>query len=76
MPISEEYSVPFKFHRYIIGQKGAGVRKLMEDFDVNIGIPPPEQNSDAITVSRLVLLILYIEILINLWLKSYSYKRR
>lgn len=51
VPISEEFLVPFKFHRYIIGQKGAGVRKLMEEYDVNIGIPPAEKNSDAITIT-------------------------
>ena len=51
MPQVEEVSVPYKFHRCIIGQKGSGVRKLMEEFDVNIGIPPADKNSDIITVS-------------------------
>ncbi|XP_076803941.1 vigilin-like isoform X2 [Clavelina lepadiformis] len=51
VPQVEEVSVPYKFHRYIIGQKGSGVRKLMEEFDVNIGIPPADKNSDIITIT-------------------------
>lgn len=26
--------MPFELHRYIIGQKGSGIRKMMEDFEV------------------------------------------
>uniref|UniRef100_H2ZHB2 K Homology domain-containing protein n=1 Tax=Ciona savignyi TaxID=51511 RepID=H2ZHB2_CIOSA len=50
VPTSDQIEVPYKFHRYIIGQKGLGVRKLMEDYDVTISIPPADQNSNFITV--------------------------
>jgi len=49
VPVSEEVEIPFENHRYIIGQKGAGIRKMMDDFDVNIAVPPPE-NQDSIIV--------------------------
>jgi len=51
VPISEEVSVPYKYHRYIIGQKGLEVRKLMTDYDVNISIPAADLNSDVITIT-------------------------
>ena len=38
VPVNIEVEVPFEFHRYIIGAKGAGVRALMETFDVNIKV--------------------------------------
>ncbi|XP_053378526.1 vigilin-like [Mercenaria mercenaria] len=34
--------------RYIIGQKGRDVRKLMDEYNVNISIPPQDQQSDLI----------------------------
>lgn len=49
VPISEPVEIPFENHRYIIGQKGAGIRKMMDEFDVNIAVPPPE-NQDSIVV--------------------------
>lgn len=27
--------VPFDLHRYIIGQKGSGIRKMMDEFEVS-----------------------------------------
>ncbi|XP_039250831.1 vigilin-like [Styela clava] len=51
VPISEDVEVPFKFHRYIIGQKGAEVRRMMEEYDVNISIPQADQASDFITIT-------------------------
>ena len=36
MPISEEVKVPYDYHRYVIGAKGAGVRQMMEDYDVSL----------------------------------------
>lgn len=50
IPITAEVEVPYKYHRYIIGQKGAEVRKLMNECDVNISIPAAELNSDIIKV--------------------------
>lgn len=26
--------MPFELHRYIIGQKGSGIRKMMDEFEV------------------------------------------
>ncbi|KAG0433184.1 hypothetical protein HPB47_020160 [Ixodes persulcatus] len=51
VPVSQEVEVPFKLHRFIIGQKGAGVRRLMEDHDVNISVPPQADESDVLVVS-------------------------
>jgi len=50
IPITAEVEVPYKYHRFIIGQKGAEVRKLMNECDVNISIPAADLNSDIITV--------------------------
>eukprot|EP00095_Tigriopus_kingsejongensis_P007750 snap_masked-scaffold815_size93432-processed-gene-0.6 protein:Tk07750 transcript:snap_masked-scaffold815_size93432-processed-gene-0.6-mRNA-1 annotation:"Vigilin" len=51
VPIDEEVEVPFEFHRFIIGAKGAEVRLLMERHDVNIKVPPSEQQSNAIVIT-------------------------
>jgi len=51
VPINIEVEVPYKFHRFIIGQKGVGVRKLMEENDVNIKVPSEEDKSSTIIVT-------------------------
>merc|ERR1712223_761844 len=51
VPINIEVEVPYKFHRFIIGQKGVGVRKLMEENDVNIKVPSEEDKSSTIVVT-------------------------
>ena len=51
VPITEEVPVPFDYHRFIIGGKGKDVRKMMQDYDVNISIPHPSENSDLVKVS-------------------------
>lgn len=51
VPITEEMSVPFDFHRRIIGQKGRDVRRLMDEYNVNISIPPQQEESDIIKVT-------------------------
>ena len=51
VPITAEVSVPYEFHRYIIGQKGTGVRDLMNRFDVNIRVPPQDDQFDIILMS-------------------------
>lgn len=38
VPIEREITVPFKYHRFIIGQKGEFVRSLMDENDVNIKV--------------------------------------
>lgn len=51
MPVSKEVTVPFNNHRYIIGQKGESIRQMMDEFDVNIAVPPPERQEDIIVVT-------------------------
>ncbi|WAR14750.1 VIGLN-like protein [Mya arenaria] len=51
VPITKEVIVPFDFHKNIIGQKGRDVRKLMDECNVNISIPPQQQQSDVIKVT-------------------------
>jgi predicted PilT family ATPase len=51
MPIDVEVSIPFVFHRYVIGQQGKEVRSLMRECSVNITVPPSDQQSDIIIVS-------------------------
>ncbi|XP_005104751.1 vigilin [Aplysia californica] len=50
VPVLEEVTVPFEYHKFIIGQRGRDVRKLMQDYDVNISIPPAEEQSDLVKV--------------------------
>ncbi len=46
-----QVEVPFEFHRFIIGARGAGVRNLMETNDVNIKVPSSDQQSNWIVVT-------------------------
>lgn len=52
VPIQEEVAVPYKFHRFLIGQKGEEVRRFMKTYEVNVSIPQADQESDVITVRR------------------------
>ena len=51
VPINIEVEVPYEFHRFIIGQKGVGVRQLMNEHDVNIKVPGSEEKSSTIIVT-------------------------
>lgn len=51
VPITAEVAVPYEFHRFIIGQKGMGVREMMNKFDVNIRVPSMDTHSDIILIS-------------------------
>ncbi|KAJ8418609.1 hypothetical protein AAFF_G00001080 [Aldrovandia affinis] len=53
VPLTIEVEVPFELHRYIIGQKGSGIRKMMEEYEVNIQVPAPELQSDIISITGL-----------------------
>ncbi|XP_032381010.1 high density lipoprotein binding protein a [Etheostoma spectabile] len=53
VPVTIDVEVPFELHRYIIGQKGSGIRKMMDEFEVNIQVPAPEQQSDKIFITGL-----------------------
>lgn len=50
VPIIEEVSVPFEMHRSLIGTRGSNVRELMNKFDVQIDLQPPEMKSDIIKI--------------------------
>ncbi|XP_069775955.1 vigilin-like isoform X2 [Narcine bancroftii] len=54
VPVTVDLQVPFDLHRYIIGQKGNGIRKMMEEYEVNIAVPPPDQQSDIIKITGLM----------------------
>uniref|UniRef100_W5N957 Vigilin n=1 Tax=Lepisosteus oculatus TaxID=7918 RepID=W5N957_LEPOC len=51
VPVTVDVEVPYDLHRYIIGQKGSGIRKMMEGYEVNISVPQPEQQSDTIKIT-------------------------
>lgn len=44
-------AVPFEYHGQIIGQKGAAIRQLMEECDVNISIPSPSDKKNEIKIT-------------------------
>ena len=43
--------VPKEYHGHIIGQKGHDVRRLMEDYDVNIMVPPSAEATDVLRIT-------------------------
>ena len=51
VPFTAEVAVPYEFHRFIIGQKGMGVREIMNTLDVNICVPSMDDKSDLILIS-------------------------
>ncbi|RXN04636.1 vigilin isoform X2 [Labeo rohita] len=53
VPVTIAVEVPFELHRYIIGQKGSGIRKMMDEFEVNIQVPAHELQSDVISITGL-----------------------
>uniref|UniRef100_A0A673J6X4 Vigilin n=1 Tax=Sinocyclocheilus rhinocerous TaxID=307959 RepID=A0A673J6X4_9TELE len=53
VPVTITVEVPFELHRYIIGQKGSGIRKMMDEFEVNIQVPAHELQSDIISITGL-----------------------
>lgn len=50
MPVVEEMNVPFNFHGQLIGQKGKEIRQIMEECEVTIAVPKPEERSDVIRI--------------------------
>ena len=54
VPIVDEIIIPFKFHRFIIGQKGQSVRNLMNNHNVNIAVPQAAEQSDVIRITGTV----------------------
>ncbi|CAL8135568.1 unnamed protein product [Orchesella dallaii] len=51
VPVTIEVDIPFKMHRFVIGQSGKDVRALMKVHDVHITVPPSEQQSDTIKIT-------------------------
>lgn len=51
VPVTIEVDIPFKMHRFVIGQSGKDVRAMMKDHDVHITVPPSEQQSDTIKIT-------------------------
>ncbi|XP_062305894.1 vigilin [Osmerus eperlanus] len=51
VPVTVDVEASYDLHRYIIGQKGIGIRKMMEEYEVNIWVPQPEQQWDVIKVT-------------------------
>ncbi|XP_032233771.2 vigilin-like [Nematostella vectensis] len=50
VPVTEQMHIPFDYHRFVIGPKGSNVRKMMDEFSVNISIPPAKDESDSVSV--------------------------
>ena len=48
--MTEEMNVPYEFHRDIIGKGGSNIRKLMDEFDVNISVPPSQDHSEEVKI--------------------------
>lgn len=51
VPVTVEENVSFRHHRFIIGQKGENVRNMMTEYDVNIQVPPAQDQSDVIRIT-------------------------
>ncbi|KAM8898093.1 vigilin isoform 1-T1 [Spinachia spinachia] len=48
VPVTQDVEVSYELHRYIIGQKGSGIRKMMEEYEVGIRSPVrAEKTQDA-----------------------------
>jgi len=43
--------VPFNFHGQLIGQKGKEIRQIMDECEVTIAVPKPEEHSDVIKIT-------------------------
>jgi len=46
-----EIDVPFEYHGQLIGQKGKEIRQIMDECEVTITIPKPEDHSSSIKIS-------------------------
>lgn len=43
--------MPFEFHGNLIGRSGETVRSLMQTYDVQVSIPPADQQSNEIKIT-------------------------
>ncbi|XP_022182851.1 vigilin [Myzus persicae] len=51
IPKTIDLNVPSEYHRSLIGSKGATIRKLSDDYNVQIKVPNQEQNADIIKIT-------------------------
>lgn len=51
VPITIEFDVPFEYHGSIIGQKGQFLRNLRAEHNVEVSIPPSEEQSNTIRIT-------------------------
>ncbi|XP_060078333.1 vigilin-like [Ylistrum balloti] len=51
VPITDEMTIRYDFHRFIIGQQGKDVRRMMKEYDVNISIPPAMDHCETVKVT-------------------------
>ena len=50
VPVKSFVSVPFEFHRYIIGTRGQDIRTMADKYGVSIEVPRSGLQEDTITV--------------------------
>ncbi|ESN97039.1 hypothetical protein HELRODRAFT_114382 [Helobdella robusta] len=50
IPVTEEMEIPHEFHGQIIGQKGAFIRQIQDEFNVNLVVPPQADRKDCIKI--------------------------
>jgi predicted PilT family ATPase len=50
VPVSEEFPLEAKYHRHLIGQKGADIREFQDTYDVRLDIPKPGEEKDFVTI--------------------------
>ena len=46
-----ELTVSQSLHRFIIGQQGQDIRRIMADYHVQIWVPPPMSGSDVVKIT-------------------------
>lgn len=51
VPVTIDVEVPYDLHRSIIGQRGRGVKELMDNHDVHIVLASTENRSDIVSVT-------------------------
>ncbi|CAD6197714.1 unnamed protein product [Caenorhabditis auriculariae] len=52
VPISRSIDIPVDMHRSLIGRGGESVRKLMQDYDVNVAIPKDNQSTEIVVTGQ------------------------
>ena len=50
IPVTVEFPLEAKYHRHLIGQKGADIREFQDTYDVRLDIPKPDEEKDFILI--------------------------